>query len=101
MVLGFRQLFWQKLQKVAHLVKKQEKSSIWPNLTTFCTNFHGFGFQPTFRPKVEKSGSFREKARKIMDLAKTINFWHKLSWPWVLRNFRPKVAKSGSFREKA
>ena len=101
MVLGFNQLLGQNLKKVAHFVKRHEKSSIWPKLATFGTNYHGFGFSATFLAKVEKSGSFREKARKIMDLAKTINFWHKLSWPWVLRNFRPKVAKSGSFRDKA
>ena len=34
------QLFGKKLQKVAHLVKKHEKSSIWPKHSTFRGNYH-------------------------------------------------------------
>ena len=37
---GFDELFGKKLQKVADLVKKHEKSSIWLRLETFRANDH-------------------------------------------------------------
>ena len=37
---GFDELFGKKLQKVAHFVKKHEKSSIWRKLATFRGNHH-------------------------------------------------------------
>ena len=45
---------------------------------TVRTDYHVFAFRWTFKEKVGKSGSFREKARKIMDLMKTWNFSNKL-----------------------
>ena len=35
---GFDELCGKKLQKVADFVKKHEKSSIWPKLSTFRAN---------------------------------------------------------------
>ena len=66
-------LFTKKLQTLAHFVKKEEKSSIFPKLATFRANCHVSAFWSTFQQKVSKNGSFREKARKIIDLAKTCN----------------------------
>ena len=91
-------LFTKKLQTLAHFVKKEEKSSIFPKLATFRANCHVSAFWSTFQQKVSKNGSFREKARKIIDLAKTCNFWSKLPCFGVLVNF---LARNGSFREKA
>ena len=93
MVLRFGQLFDQKLQKVAHFVKEREKSSIWLELLFFGTNCHGFAFWATFRPKGAESGSFREKPRKIIDFAKSSNFWHKQSWSCVFGNFLAESCK--------
>ena len=65
----FDQFFSKKLQKVAHFVKKNETSSIWPKVATFPANYHVSAFWSTFQQKGGKSGSFREKWRKIIDLA--------------------------------
>ena len=54
---------------------------------TFRTDYHVFAFRWTFKEKVGKSGSFREKARKIMDLVKTCNFSNKLPCFGVSMNF--------------
>ena len=74
-------------KKVPHFVKKDEKSSIWQNLATFRTNYDVFAYRWTFQEKVAKSASFREKARKIVDLAKTRNFSNKLPCFGVSMNF--------------
>ena len=89
----FHQLFGEKVQKVAHLVKKHEKSSIWPKHSTFQANYHLSKFWPTFPKKVAKSCSFRKKAWKIVDLAKTCNFSSKLSRFEVLTNFSEQSVK--------
>ena len=68
----FDELFSKRLQKVAQFAKKHEKSSIWPKPCNFSNNYHVFGFRWTFQEKVGKSASFRKKARKIIDLAKSL-----------------------------
>ena len=65
----FGQFFSKKLEKVAHFVKKNETSSIWPKVATFPENYHVSAFWSTFQQKGGKSASFREKWRKIIDLA--------------------------------
>ena len=129
----FSQLLSKKLQKVAHLVRKHEKSSIWqkgasfqgkyhvlafwstfqqkkfkkwlisgkmtkktsiwPKLATFRGNYHFSAFLSTFRQEVAKIGSFREGARKIIDLAKTSNFSSKLPCFGLLINFSGETCK--------
>ena len=93
MSLHFDQLFGKKLQKVAQFVKKDEISSIWPKLCNFSNNYHVFGFRSTFHGKVAKSASFREKARKIIDLAKTFNFSSKLPCLCIFMNFSARSCK--------
>ena len=83
----FCQLFSKKLQKVAHFVKEHEKSSIWPN---FSSKLPCFGLLVNFSAKSE---SFREKARKIIDLAKTNNFSNRLPCFGVLVSFSAKSCK--------
>ena len=89
----FRRLhefFSKKLQKVPHFVIKLENSSISQKFSTFRANYHVSAFWRTFQKKVAESASFREKARKIIYLANSINSSNK--WPrfGVLRNFLPK-----------
>ena len=74
----FHEVFSKKLQKVPRLVKKHEKWSIWPKLATFRTNYHVLAFRWTFQEKNAKSGPFHEKARTLIDFAKTSNFSKKL-----------------------
>ena len=78
----FDELFRKKMQKVARFVKKHEHSSIWPKLSTSPRNYYVFAFQSTFQEKVAKSASFREKARKIIDLAKTLQLFEQTTMFW-------------------
>ena len=71
------------------------------NYPTFWTNYHVFAFWWTFKEKVGKRGSFREKARKLVDLVKTCNFSRKLPCFDVSMHFSAKIAKTASFCEKA
>ena len=87
------EIFSEKLQKVADFVKSHEKSSIWPKLATFRANHQVSRFRWTFRKKVAKSGSFREKPWKIIDLAKTVNVSNKLTRFEVWKNFSEKSCK--------
>ena len=93
MFLHFDELLRKRLEKVVHLVKKHEKSWIWSKLATFRTNCHVFVFRWTFKEKVGKSGSFREKARKLMHFLKTCNFSKKLPCFDVSMNFSAKSCK--------
>ena len=63
------------------------------NFATFRTNYHVFAFRWTFQEKVAKSASFREKARKTIDLAKTFNFSSKLSCLGIFMNFSARSCK--------
>ena len=95
--------WWTFEQKVSHFVKKNEKSSIWPKLATLRGNYHVSAFWSAFQQKVAKGGSFLEKERKIIDLAKSCNFSSKLCFCHVSAfwsTFQQKGGKSGSFREK-
>ena len=47
------------------------------NLQVFRTNYHVLAFRWTFYHKVAKSASFREKARKIIDLTKTLQVFEQ------------------------
>ena len=97
MFMRFDELFSKRKQKVPRFVKKHEKSSIWPKLATFRTNYHVLAFRWTFQEKNAKSGPFREKARTLIDLAKTCNFSKKLPCFGISMII---AGKSGSFREK-
>ena len=102
MSLHFDELFRKKLEKVPLFVKKHEKPSIWPKLSTFRANYHVLAFSWTFQQEVAKSAFFRGKARKIIDLAKTMQLFLTNYHVFAFRSsFREKVAKSGPFRETA
>ena len=94
MILHFDKLLRKRLEKVVHLVKKHEKSWIWSKLATFRTNCHVFVFRWTFKEKIGKSGSFREKARELMHFLKTCNFSKKLPYFDVSMNFSAKSCKN-------
>ena len=63
------------------------------NLQRFRKNYHVFAFRWTFQKKVAEIASFLEKARKIIDLAKTNNFSNKLPCFGVLVSFSAKSCK--------
>ena len=94
MFFFFDELFYKKLQKVPDFAKNHKKSSIWPKLATFRTNWHVFVFWWTFQQKVAKSASFREKPWKIIDLAKPWHFSNKLACFCVLMKFSAKTCKT-------
>ena len=98
----FHDLFRKNLQKVPHFLKKHDKSSISPKLATFRKNYHVFTFRWTLWQKLAKGSSFREKARKLIDLTKTMQLfptnYHVLVFRWT---FQQIVAKNCSIRAKA
>ena len=71
------------------------------NFAIFPTNYHVFSFRWTFQEKVAKSASFREQARKTIDLAKLSTFRANYHVIGIFMNFLAKSCKSASFREKA
>ena len=71
---GLVQLFGKRLQNVPYFPKKREKSSIWGKVDTFSRKLPCFLVWLNF---LAKSASFREKAWKIVDLAKTCNFFEQ------------------------
>ena len=77
MSLHFDELFRKKLQKVAHFVKKHGKPSTCSKLACFGANYHVLAFSWTFQQEVAKSALFREKAREIIDLAKTMQLFEQ------------------------
>ena len=100
--LHFDELFRRKLHKVPHFVKKHEKPSIWPKLSTFRANYHVLAFSWTFKQEVSESASFRGKAREMIDLAKTMQLFRTNYHVFPFRStFREMVAKSAPFRETA
>ena len=93
-VFAFRSTFKERLKKVVHFAKNHEKSWIWSKLATFRTNCHVSAFRWTFNEKVGKSGSFREKARKLMHFLKTCNCSNKQPCFDVSMNFSAKSCKN-------
>ena len=92
-VFAFRWIFKEKVAKKCFVSWKSTKNHRFgQNFATFRANYHVLAFRWSFQQKVTKSASFREKARKIVDLAKTRNFSNKLPCFDALVN---------SFREKA
>ena len=80
-------------EKVPHFAENHEKSSSWPKLDIFRTNWHVLAFWWSFQEEAAKSASFPEKAWKLMDLAKTLNFSNKLACFSFLMNFSAKSCK--------
>ena len=93
MFLHFDELLRKRLEKVVHFLKKHEKSWIWSKLAIFRTKYHVFTFRRNFRQTVAKTASFREKARKLIDLAKTCNFSSKLPCLGIFMNFSARSCK--------
>ena len=70
---SFHQLFGQKLQKVAHFVKKHEKSSIWPKLCNFWNKLQClFPFDELSRKKLQK-------VRRLVKKHEKSSTWPKLA----------------------
>ena len=68
---------------------------------TFLTKFDVFAFRWIFKEKVAKSTSFREKARKIVDLANTSQLFEQTTMFWHFDEvFSKKLQKVPHFVEK-
>ena len=68
---------------------------------TFRTNFDVFAFRWIFKEKVAKSASFREKARKLIDLAKTLQLFEQTTMFWHFDEvFSKKLQKVPHFVKK-
>ena len=80
--------------------KRTKNHRFGQNFATFRTNYHVFAFRWTFQEKVAKSASFREKARKTIDLAKTCIFWSKLPCFGIFMNFSARSCKKCHFVKK-
>ena len=97
----FHELFRRKLQKVPHFVKKNEKSAISAKLATFRKNYHVFTFRWTLWQKFAKTASFRKKARKLIDLAKTMQLFEQTTMFWHFDQvFSKKLQKMPRFVKK-
>ena len=105
MSLHFDQLFRKKSQQVPHFVKKHEKPSIWPKLATFGANYPVLAFSWTFQKEVAESAPFRGKARKIIDLANTMQLFQQttmfLHFDELLRKRLEKVVHFVKKHEKS
>ena len=72
------------------------------NYASFQTNRHVFASRWTFQEKVAKNASFREKARKIIDLAKTLQLFEQTTMCLHFDElFRKKLQKVPHFVRKA
>ena len=71
------------------------------NYATFRTNCHVLAFRWTFQEKVAESSSFREKARKNIDLAKTLQLFEQTTMSFHFDQlFRKKLQKVPQFVKK-
>ena len=85
---GVSMNFWAKgCKKSLNSWESTKNHGLGQNFATFRTNYHVFALGSTFQEKVAKSSSFREKARKLIDLAKTFHFSSKLPCLGILMNF--------------
>ena len=85
---GVSMNFWAKgCKKSLNSWESTKNHGLGQNFATFRTNYHVFAFGSTFQEKVAKSSSFREKPRKLIDLAKTFHFSSKLPCLGILMNF--------------
>ena len=101
MFLRFDERFSKQLQKLPHFVKKHEKSSIWPNYATSSNKLPCFGVSMNLSAKGSKSGSIRVKARKIIDLAKTLQLFEQTTMSLHFDElFRKKLQKVPHFVKK-
>ena len=86
--------FWAKsCRKCLVFWENSKNHRLGQNSQLFRTKYHVYAFRWTFQQKVAKSASFREKARKIVDLAKTCNFSNKLPCFGISMNFSGKKCK--------
>ena len=71
------------------------------NFATFRTNYHVFAFRSTFQEKVAKSAPLREKAPKIIDLAKALQLFQQTTMSLHFDQlFRKKLQKVLHFVKK-
>ena len=96
----FGQFFSKKVEKVAHFVKNDEKSSIWPKLATFRGNCHVSAFLSTFQQKVSHFVKKHEKSSIWPKLTTSRTNYHVSAF-WSA--FQQKVVKGivGEYQAQA
>ena len=99
---GVSMNFWEKgCKKLLNSWKSTKNHQFGQIFATFWTNFEVFAFRWIFKEKVAKSASFREKARKIIDFAKTLQFFEQTTMFWHFDEvFSKKLQKVPHFVKK-
>ena len=94
--------FWAKgFKKLLNSWKSTKTHRFGQNFLTFRTNYHVFAFGWTFQEKVAKSAWFREKARKIIDIVKTLQIFEQTTMSLHFDEvFRKKLQKVPDFVKK-
>ena len=74
--------------------KSTKKHRFGQDFANFGTNYYVFGFRWTFQEKVTKRASFRERERKIIDFAKTLQLFEQTTMSLHFDElFRKKLQK--------
>ena len=89
----FCNLLLKSSSKNQNMVVCSKNHRFGQNFATFRTKYHMFAFRWTFKEKVAKSVSFREKARKIIHLANLCNFSSKLPCLGIFMIFSARSCK--------
>ena len=99
---GVSMNFWAKgCKKMLNSWKSTKNHRFGQNFLTFRTNYHVFAFGWTFQEKVAKSAWFREKARKIIDIVKTLQIFEQTTMSLHFDEvFRKKLQKVPDFVKK-
>ena len=103
---GVSMNFWAKgCKKLLNSWKSTKNHRFGQNYATFRTNYHVLAISWTFQKEVAKSASFREKARKIIDLANTMQLFEQttmfLHFDELLRKRLEKVVHSVKKHERS
>ena len=94
MSLHFDELLRKKLQKVPHFVKKQEKSSIWPNLSNFSNKLPCLGIFMNFSARSCKKCLIQWKSTRNHRFGQNYaTFSNKLPCLSISINFSGKSCK--------
>ena len=78
----FCNLLLKSSSKHQNMVVCSKNHRFGQNFATFRTKYHMFAFRWSFQQKVAKSASFREKARKIIHLAKSLQLFEQTTMSW-------------------
>ena len=97
----FGEFFSKKLETVPYFAKSTKNRRFGQKLQNFRTNYHVSAFWRTFQQKVAKPPSFREKARKIVNLARNTKHLDQTTIFWRFSElFGKKLQRVPDFVKK-